>query len=125
MAAGALGLLALALAAAGLYAVMSYSVALRRREIGVRMAVGARPVDILRMVLGQSVRVVAAGIVVGVVLVVPLTHAVRFLFVGVSPLDPTALIAPLLLLIATALVAGALPARRAARVDPARALRQD
>jgi predicted permease len=125
LAAGALGLLALALAAAGLYAVMSYSVALRRREIGVRMAVGARPVDILRMVLGQSVRVVAAGIVVGVVLVVPLTHAVRFLFVGVSPLDPTALIAPLLLLIATALVAGALPARRAARVDPARALRQD
>jgi hypothetical protein len=122
---GALSVLALALAAAGLYALLSYAVALRRHEIGVRMAIGAQPRDVMRLVLGQSVRVALAGAIVGLALVVPLTNIVEFLFVGVSPLDPVAMLLPLVVLVVTAVVAGALPARRAARIDPVAALRED
>ncbi len=125
LAVGGLGTIALLLAAAGLYGVMSYAVLLRRHEIGVRMAIGARPADVMRLVLGQSLWVTANGLAAGLVLVVPLTHTVHFLFVGVSPLDPAALTLPLLALLITSLLAGALPARRAARIDPVRALRQD
>jgi hypothetical protein len=125
LAASALGVVALMLAAAGLYALMSYAVVLRRHEIGVRMAIGARPSDILRLVLGQSLRLAAIGLVVGVALVVPLTDVAKFLFLGVSPLDPVAMLVPLVVLLLTAVVAGAFPARRAARIDPVQALRQD
>lgn len=123
--AGGLGLVALLLAAAGVYAVMSYAVLLRRREIGVRLALGARPADIVRMVLGQSVRLAIAGLVAGVALAVPLAHVAGFLFVGVSTFDSAALAVPIAVLTATALVAGTIPARRASRIEPVHALRDE
>jgi predicted permease len=125
LAAGGLGVVALLLAAAGLYAVLSYTVLLRRHEIGVRLAIGARPADVVRLVLTQSVRLALLGLVAGFVLVVPLTSLAEFLFIGVSPLDPAALGLPAVVLVIAALVAAGLPARRAARVDPVQALRQE
>jgi predicted lysophospholipase L1 biosynthesis ABC-type transport system permease subunit len=125
LAAGALGVVALFLAAAGLYAVLSYTVLLRRHEIGVRLAIGARPADIARLVLGQSLRLAVVGLVAGFALVLPLTSVAEFLFVGVSRLDPAAISLPAIVLIAAAVVAAYLPARRAARVDPVRALREE
>jgi predicted permease len=123
LAAGGLGLVALLLAASGIYAVTSYAVSLRRKEIGVRMAVGARPSDIARMILGESARVTAVGIVAGLGLGVPAFFTVRFLFVGVSPLDPWSLAAPAVMLVVSAIGAAGVPARRAARVDPVQTLR--
>jgi ABC-type antimicrobial peptide transport system permease subunit len=91
----------------------------------VRLAIGARPADIARLVLGQSLRLAVVGLVAGFALVLPLTSVAEFLFVGVSRLDPAAISLPAIVLIAAAVVAAYLPARRAARVDPVRALREE
>jgi predicted permease len=125
LAAGGLGTLALVLAAAGLYAMLSYVVQLRRREIAVRMALGAQPSDVVALVLGQSLRLTLAGLTAGLAIVVPLAFVVRFLFVGVSPIDPAAIGVPAGVLLVAALVAAAAPAAHAAGVDPARVLRRE
>jgi predicted permease len=113
------------IAAGGLYGLMAYAVTQRRREIGVRMALGAGRGDVLRLVLGRALRVVAAGVLVGLAGAAGVTRVLqRFLF-GVTPTDPMAYAAVTVLLVAVGLVAAWLPARRATRIDPTTALRAD
>jgi predicted permease len=120
---GAFGLVGLLLASLGLYGVVAYAVTQRTQEIGLRIAIGASPREVLGLVLGDGLRVTAAGAVAGALLALPLAMAMRSLLYGLSPLDPATFVLVALLLVSVALVASALPARRAARVDPAAALR--
>jgi len=115
--------LALVLAVVGIFGVVSYSVAERTREIGVRMALGANAGDTLRLVLGRSMALVAAGTLVGLVAAVALTRAMTGLLYQVSPLDPIVFVGVSMLLAAAGLIASVIPARRATRVDPLVALR--
>jgi predicted permease len=121
--AGALGLLALLLAAVGLYSVMAYGVAQRTREIGIRMALGARPADVLRDVLGRGLALTAAGLAFGVVAALAATRMTAGLLVGVAPNDPAAFAGTAAFLCAIALLAAYIPARRAMRIQPMVALR--
>jgi len=122
---GALSLLALFLTLVGLYGVMSYSVAQRAPEVGIRMAIGARAGDVLRMILGEGMRLVGAGIVLGLLLSVAVTRLMGSLLFDVSATDPLTLAAISILLSAVAILACWIPARRATRVDPMIALRCD
>jgi len=117
--------LALVLAATGIFAVMSFLVTGRTQEIGIRVALGARQYDVLRMVLLQSLRPVALGVAIGVAGALTLTRLMTTLLYQVSPTDPPVLIGVTLLLAAVAALAGLLPARRAARIDPLVALRHE
>ena len=117
------GAMALFLAAIGLYAVMSYSVSQATRELGMRMALGAGARDILRLVFSRGLRLTIAGITVGGVAALLLTRLMRNLLYKVSPRDPAAFGLALIILLAVALLACFLPARRATRVDPVQALR--
>jgi len=120
---GFFGLLALSLACIGLYGVMSYDVARRTQEIGVRMALGAQSMDVVRLVMRETMLMVVIGLVVGLGAALASTRSIESLLYGLSPNDlPTIGLASLLLLIVAAL-AGYLPARRAAKVDPMVALR--
>jgi predicted permease len=119
------GALALLLAAIGLYGVMSYSVARRTGEIGVRMALGASQRSVATMILREIVMLVAVGSVLGAAGALGLARFVETLIFGLAPRDPFTLIAAVLVLIAVALVSGYLPARRAARIDPIVALRAE
>ncbi|MCZ6916716.1 MAG: ABC transporter permease, partial [Gemmatimonadetes bacterium] len=123
--ASAFALVALALASVGLYAVISYSVAQRTAELGLRIALGAHHTSILRLVLRHGVTVAAAGIGIGLVASIAVTRAIRSLLVGVTPNDPVTFVGVSLLLAAVALLASYVPARRAARVDPLLALRSE
>jgi putative ABC transport system permease protein len=118
------GGMALFLAAIGLYAVMSYSVSQGTRELGLRMALGASVRDLLRLVIARGLRLTIAGIVIGAVAALLLTRLMGNLLYKVSPRDPIAFGAALIVLIAVALVACFLPARRATRIDPVQALRE-
>ncbi len=112
-------------ATCGLYGLMAYAVTQRRREIGVRMALGATRRDVLRLVLTRALRIVVAGLVVGLAGAAGVTRVLqRFLF-GVTPTDPIAFTAVTLLLMAVGLMAAWLPARRATRVDPSAVLRSE
>jgi len=117
------GGLALSLAAIGVYGVTAYTATLRTQEVGVRMALGAQPADIVKLVLGESLRMGLAGVVVGIASALALTRVMRNLLYGVSATDPLTFLAVSAVLVAVALGAGYLPARRAARVDPIVALR--
>ncbi len=117
--------LALVLAAVGLYGVISYSVAQRTREIGIRVAMGATRKQVLSMIMGQGLRLAAIGLAIGQVLALMLNHALRGLLVGVSITDPATLVVTAVTLLTVAALACYVPARRAARVDPMEALRFD
>jgi predicted permease len=122
---GVFAALALALASLGIYGVMSYVVAQRSREIGVRMALGARAGDVLRMVMGQGLVVVGAGIALGLLGSLGLTGLLRNQLFGTEATDPVTFIAVCVVIAGVALAAMLLPARRATRLDPVRALRQE
>ena len=122
---GTFGGLALVLAAVGLYGVIAYSVSLRAREVGIRMAVGADRGRIVRMVLGQGTRLAAAGILVGTLAALATTRVLASLLYGISPFDPAAYLSACGLLLAVACLANLLPALSAARIDPLRALKSE
>ncbi len=122
---GAFAGLALAVAASGLLGVLSYSVSRRTQEIGVRMALGARPGDVLRMVLGDGARYLAAGAGLGLAGSLASSRLLRNLLFGVGPADPLTFVLAGAVLAAAALAATAIPARRAAAVDPMTALRHE
>ena len=120
---GAFGLIAALLASVGLYGVMAYAVTRRTSEIGIRMALGAARGDVLTMVLRDSLIMVAAGIAVGVPAALALTRFLQAALYGIAPNDPASFVSASLLMLLVALSAAWIPARRAARVDPMKALR--
>ena len=122
---GLTGVLALFLAAIGLYGVLSYLVTLRTREIGVRMALGARRQDVLQLVVGRGLRLAGIGLAVGLALSLGITRFLSFLLYGTSPLDPVTFASVVALLLGVALAAAWTPAWRASRVEPSVALREE
>jgi putative ABC transport system permease protein len=120
---GVFALVALALAAIGVYGVMAYSVRQRTQEIGVRMALGATAPAVFRMVLGQALRLVAAGVVVGLAAAAALTRLLERLLFEIEPLDPWTFAVTALVLVVVATVASCVPARRSMRLAPIDALR--
>ena len=122
---GLFGVLSLVLAAVGIYAVVSYSVARRTREIGIRMALGARASDVSSLILSQNAFPIAAGLTLGLALGAAAARLLREFLFEVSPFDPLTFVAVALVLAACGTAATWLPARRAARVDPMTALRSD
>jgi putative ABC transport system permease protein len=116
--------LALCLAAVGIYGVISYSVGRRRREIGIRMALGARPSEVLRLVVRNGIVLALLGVALGLLAAVAATRLMASLLFGVPPLDPPTFLAAAALLLAVAALASAVPALRASRVDPVVALRR-
>jgi predicted lysophospholipase L1 biosynthesis ABC-type transport system permease subunit len=123
--AGALGLLGLLLALVGVYGVISYAAAQRTHEIGIRMAMGADRVSILRMVLKQGVFLIGGGLAAGLLLTIAATRGISSLLVGVSPSDPLTLSVSLGFLAIVGLLASFIPARRAMNVEPLKALKYE
>jgi macrolide transport system ATP-binding/permease protein len=119
------GLLALVLAVIGLYGAIAYLVARRTREIGVRIALGATPDRVLALVVGQGLWIAGAGIAAGLVCAAIAARAIPLGLYGVTPIDPRTYVAVTAVLLLTATLAAFVPARRAVRIDPARALAQD
>src|SRR5206468_6927425 len=124
MLSGFFGALALLLAGLGLYGVTSYAVSRRRTEIGIRMALGAAPGGVVRLVLGRVAILVAAGVVIGAIASVWAAHFVEALLYGMQPRDPLTFAGAAAALAVVGAVAGWLPARRASRIDPAAVLRE-
>jgi ABC-type antimicrobial peptide transport system permease subunit len=122
---GGLGVLALLLAAIGLYGVVSFSVAQRTREIGVRMALGARPVSVLTLVLTRGMVLVGVGLAIGLTISLAGAGLMKTLIASVGPRDPITFVSTAAALGAIALVASYIPARRATRIDPLIALRTE
>jgi putative ABC transport system permease protein len=116
--------LALLLGSVGIYGVLSCAVVSRRREIGIRSALGGRPVDILRLILGQGLGLVARGVALGIVLSLATGRLLESLLFQVKPIDPSNLAAVCALLTGVGLLAGFVPARAASRLDPGVALRE-
>ncbi len=122
---GSLGLLAMVLSAMGLYGVMSYSVTQRTREIGIRMALGAQPAAVRRMVIARALFIAAIGVAAGLLLSAFSVRLLRNYLYGLSPFDPVAFAAASVVWLAIAILASWYPARRAIRVDPLKALRYE
>jgi len=120
---GAFAMSALVLAAIGLYGLISYAVAERRQELGVRAAIGARPRDLIRLVLGQSLRVTVIGIVLGAAVALAVSRLLSAQLFGVGDRDPRVYAAVAVLILVVALLASALPTLRATRANPLDALR--
>lgn len=121
----AFGLVALVLALMGVYGVISHAVGARRREIGVRMALGARPADVIRMVVGHGLRMALGGLALGACLFAAISGVLESLLYEVSARDPLVLLATAAILLGAALLASYLPARRASAADPVEALRAE
>lgn len=119
------GVLALVLGSIGMYGIMAYSVSQRTNEIGIRMAMGAQPRLVLGMVLREASRLVAIGVVVGVCAALGMGRVIASMLYGLNSWDPVTLISSAALLIGVAIAASWIPARRAANVDPMRALRHE
>jgi ABC-type antimicrobial peptide transport system permease subunit len=119
------GGLAVVLAAIGLFGLMSYSVVRRTNEIGIRMALGARSQDVLRLVMRESMTLVIIGVVIGLVVALGSSRLIATLLFGLEPTDALSILAAILVMIAVSAFAGYLPARRASRVDPMVALHQE
>ena len=122
---GAFALLVLTLAVVGVFGVLAYSVQQRVREFGVRIALGATPRNVLLMVFGGTIRIIAAGLVIGLAAAAILGRSISALLFGVRPVDPLTFAGVAALLALTAALATAVPALRAARVDPVIALRNE
>ena len=122
---GFFGLLALVLACIGLYGILSYGVASRTNEIGIRMALGAKSRDVLWLILREAVWLVLIGVAVGLPMIIATSRLVSTLLYGLKPTDPTSLVLAALVLFVVAMGAGYIPARRATRVDPMVALRYE
>jgi putative ABC transport system permease protein len=122
---GVFALLAVGLALVGIYGVTGYAVAQRHRELGIRMALGARPADVVRMLLRESLVRVGVGVVIGLAVAFVATRALASMLYGIAPSDATTFIATAVLLAAVAVLATWLPARRATRVDPMVSLRTE
>jgi putative ABC transport system permease protein len=122
---GAFGLLAMALAAVGIYGLASYAVRHRTHEIGVRMALGAQPRDVLNLIIREGMRVVAIGIVIGLGLAFAATQVIGSFLYGVSATDTTTFLIIPTLLAGVAAIASLIPARRATKVEPIEALRYE
>jgi putative ABC transport system permease protein len=120
-----LGGIGLLLAATGIYGVIAYFVSQRTQEIGVRIALGASKGSVVRLILGQALRPVATGAVVGLIAALAASRVIASQLFGVSRTDPLTITAVVAMLIAVAIVASAVPARRAAGVDPTRALQAE
>jgi len=122
---GFFGLLAVLLAVVGLYGVISYIAAMRRNEIGIRMALGASRGDVVGIIVRQTLGLLALGVAVGIVLALVAVRSAGSLLFGLRPNDPLTFAAASALLLTIALIASFLPARRASRVDPMVALRYE
>ena len=122
---GTVGVVGVLLASVGVYGVLAYSVSQRTQEIGVRVALGAGREHVLKLVVGQGLGLALVGVVVGLVLAALGTPLARSLLFNVSPFDPLSFVAVSVFLVAVALIASYVPARRATRVDPVVALRQE
>jgi putative ABC transport system permease protein len=122
---GLFALLALAIAMVGVGGVLAFAVSQRTNELGIRMALGAEPGAILRMILGEGVMMAVIGLVIGAVAAAPLSRMLTGLLFGVQPVDPPTIAAAASLLLGVALVAAWVPARRAMAVEPMTALRRD
>jgi putative ABC transport system permease protein len=122
---GAFAVLALAIAGVGVFGIVAFLVALRTPEIGIRTALGARPASVVWLVLGEGLRPVVSGVVVGTVGAVIVTRMMAALLYGVAPLDVVSFAIAAAVLIAASVLAAAVPARRAAGIDPLRSLRGD
>jgi putative ABC transport system permease protein len=120
---GGFGAIALILAALGIYAVLSFAVTQRIREIGVRVALGARPRDVLTMVISQGLKLFAVGLAIGMAAALILSRLIAHLLFDVTPTDPVSYAAVVGTLLAVTLLACYVPARRAVAIDPLRALR--
>jgi putative ABC transport system permease protein len=119
---GAFAVAAALLATIGLFGVLSYAVGQRTRELGVRLALGARPRDLVRLLLGEGLWVAAIGLAVGAAIAAGASRLLASLLFQTSPLDPVAFVTTSALLLATCALAALVPALRAGRVDPSRAL---
>jgi putative ABC transport system permease protein len=121
----ALGLFSIALMAAGLFAALHYAIAQRTRELGLRVALGATPQGIRRLVIGESLRLVVWGVPVGLALLATLVRFARSTLVGVSPFDPLVYLGGTVAVVGIVLLASVQPARRATRIEPMDALRSE